>query len=140
MLKFCEFYEFKQLKQQFVAALNKEAAGISENRWVSDVFSVIIPDRQSEKEIYMHLNCYGASFPIKAGKSAEGNATRLINFINKSKVYLENIKKSYETLSLKISADKKTVQEKGNYDSRIQNLQKEYNKLFAKIYANTEKN
>ena len=132
--------EFKQLKQQFVAALNKEAAGISENRWVSDVFSVIIPDRQSEKEIYMHLNCYGASFPIKAGKSAEGNATRLINFINKSKVYLENIKKSYETLSLKISADKKTVQEKGNYDSRIQNLQKEYNKLFAKIYANTEKN
>ena len=128
----------KELKQQFATALASGSDGTPAKRIVTDMFSVTVPGNQSGKDIFIHLDCFGASFPVKSGSSAEGNATRLINFIKKSDVYLENIKKSCETLSLKISAGKKIAREKSRYDSRIKELQKEYNELFNKIYADSE--
>ena len=41
--------------------------------------------------------------------------------------------KTCESLSVKLAADKETASQKGKYDSRIQTLQKEYNKLFREI-------
>lgn len=125
--------DIQKIKEALTPVLTSAFIAEPKSKYEYGPFTVTVPEKQPEKDRYIHLNCFGAYFPIKTGNSAGGNATRIINFIKKSGEYYKEISKTCESLSVKLAADKETASQKGKYDLRIQTLQKEYNKLFRKI-------
>ena len=130
--------DYQKLKELLAPVITPGFIDNPESSFVSEPFAVTVPVKQPEKDKYIHLNCFGAYFPIKTSNSASGNATRVINFIKKSAEYHKEISKTCERLAVKLVADKETASRIGKYDSRIQTLQKKYDELFRKINIDDE--
>ncbi|MBR3439350.1 MAG: sce7726 family protein [Clostridia bacterium] len=130
--------DYQKIKELLTPVITPGFIENPESSFVSEPFTLTVPVTQPEKDRYINLNCFGAYFPIKTSGSASGNATRVINFIKKSGEYYKEIRKTCESLSVKLAADKETAERAGKYDSRIRDLKMEYDELFRKINSDYE--
>ena len=131
--KSLEKNDIKRLKGLLASVLTADFIADPKSGFAAEPFYITVPEKQDEKDRCIHLHCFGAVFSIKTGNSAQGNAVRVINFIQKSDEYHKKIKAGCEILEAKIAADKNTTKKSGVYDSRIDELQNKRNELFQII-------
>ena len=96
-------------------------------------FSVNIPQKQDNEKPYVFLERNGATYIVKMGKSASGNARRIINFLKDFDKVLDKITKHQQEILLKIKNAEKIIKSKNPYADSISHLESEIKKLTSEI-------
>lgn len=91
------------------------------------------PDNQSESKPYFVVSKNGASYMIESGKSASGNAQRVVNLLKGFDKYLKDLHKKLEAKRMRIEQMKEKVEEENPYIEQVKEMEREIEKLKGEI-------
>ena len=91
------------------------------------------PDVQSETKPYFVVSKNGASYMIESGKSASGNAQRVVNLLKGFDKYLKDLHEKLEAKRMRIEQMKEKVQEENPYIKQVKEMEREIEELKREI-------
>ena len=127
--------DHKSFKAAVAEFLDPVAVNISGKKLGSAIgFHFHTPDNQSEAKPYFVVSKNGASYMIESGKSASGNAQRVVNLLKGFDKYLKDLHEKLEAKRMCIEQMKEKVQEENPYINQVKEMEREIEKLKREIW------